>query len=218
MTERLDKEAPMNGATLIISVEKTFQNVINTKERWLRDFSNKVIPVWVMPDHLSITRLLLSFPTLAFVLREEFIVGSPFFIFGALLDLLDGPLARMRGITTKRGAFLDIFADKVLIGLAIIAIFITKAGVVSPVLFWITIGSDLILVTLWFIGVTMPFQSGISRRLGANNWGKSKTLLQSIGIALILIESSNTAFVFLWGAVPLAVASIVGHLTLREKK
>lgn len=208
----------MNGATLISSAEKIFQNGSETKERWLRAFLRKVTPVWVMPDHLSITRLLLSFPTLAFVLAEEFLVGSPFFIFGALLDLLDGPLARMRGITTKRGAFLDIFADKVLIGLTVIPIFITKVGVISPTLFWTTIGADLILVTLWFIGKTMPFQSGISRRLGANNWGKSKTVLQAIGIALILIGFSNTAYLFLWAAIPLAIASIVGHLTLRDKK
>ena len=151
----------MNGLTLIISVEKTFQNGMETKERWLQTFSKKFIPVWVMPDHLSITRLLLSFPILAFVLAEESLVGSPFFIFGAFLDLVDGPLARMRGITTKRGAFLDIFADKVLIGLTIIPIFITTIGVVSPTLFWITIGADLILVTLWFLAMLQLFREKV---------------------------------------------------------
>jgi len=87
-----------------------------------------VLPVppdaWTVPNVLSYLRLL-ALPVFVFL----HLGGRPgwallLFLAAALTDALDGFLARLLDQQTKLGAFLDPLADKLLIGAALIMLFL----------------------------------------------------------------------------------------------
>ena len=178
-------------------------------------------PPWLLPDHLSLLRIGCALPTTIFVVNGKFEVGVVFFTCAAVLDAFDGELARLRNLVSERGAFLDIFADKVLGGLTLISIYVgqvSETRLISSELFVSTLGLDIVLVFLWLGGRTMPIQSGWRRHLGANVWGKWKFVFQCFGIALLLVGLLQLAWATLWIAVGLAILSIVGRLIFRSPK
>jgi CDP-diacylglycerol--glycerol-3-phosphate 3-phosphatidyltransferase len=77
-----------------------------------------------LPNLLTLSRIILS-P----VYMVLFLIENPYsrlaativFVVAALTDLLDGYLARKRGITTGFGKFMDPLADKILVSTAFIS-------------------------------------------------------------------------------------------------
>ena len=189
--------------------------IVSSKIRVVRGILRRFAPDWLLPNHLTIMRMGLALPATTFILFRAQLAGLIFFVVAAALDLLDGELARMRGLETDQGEFLDIFADKVLGGLALIAIYTSQrrdSELISASLFWLTLGLDLVLVFLWLGGKTMPIQVGWKRRLGANIWGKWKFSFQCLGISFLLIGFPMLGQSLLSLAIPLAVVSVIGHL------
>jgi len=206
---------------LIASVDRLQAGIVSLVRRRLLQPILRKAPPWLTPDHLSLLRIGCALPTAIFVVNGKLGVGAAFFVGAAILDAFDGELARMRHLVSEHGAFLDIFADKVLGGLTLICVFVgqsSEANLLSPVLFWSTLGPDLTLVFLWLGGRTMPIQSGWKRHLGANVWGKWKFVFQCFGIALLLVGGLELAWFLLWIAVGLAILSIVGRLIFSGPK
>jgi len=172
----------------------------------------------VNADQLTLIRILCIFPIIFFLWNNKRPdIAFWFFAFGAFLDLIDGPIARARKKETDMGKMLDPFADKMLLGGALLAIFLSQGpSFLSPLLFWSIILFEFILIVLTLIGKSMLEQKGFKRRLGANLWGKWKFFLQSIGISLLLLQQPFWAQLFLWPSIILAIASIVGHLTFKS--
>lgn len=99
------------------------------------------------------------------------------FLAASLTDLLDGALARRRGLETPLGALLDPIADKALIGVALIGLSWSGA-----LWWWVTIvilGRE-ILITVLRLWVARDAV------IGASRGGKLKTLLQTIAITMYL--------------------------------
>jgi phosphatidylglycerophosphate synthase len=67
----------------------------------------------VTPDGLSLASLLLALLAGAAFLTEHWVVGAVLFELHFLLDCLDGKLARLRGVQSPRGGFLDLACDLV---------------------------------------------------------------------------------------------------------
>lgn len=99
------------------------------------------------------------------------------FLGASLTDLLDGALARRRGLETPLGALLDPIADKALIGVALIGL--SWSG---ELWWWVTVvilGREL-LITILRLWVARDVV------IGASRGGKLKTLLQTIAITMFL--------------------------------
>lgn len=99
----------------------------------------RLFPTWVTANHLTISRLYVgafSTGTLVFFIVDHtpwlMSVNFALLAIAAVLDLLDGPLARLRGTVTKEGSILDAGADKLitLFNLCFVA------AVVRPLLVW----------------------------------------------------------------------------------
>ncbi len=203
------------GIHIIAFTETSLKRVTDAKENFLQNIL-KPLPLWINADQLTLIRILCIFPIIFFLWNKRPNIAFWVFIFGAFLDLIDGPIARARKKETDAGKTLDPFADKMLTGAALLGIFLSQGpSYLSPLLFWSIISCELILVFLLIIGKVMMAQAGIKQRLGANLWGKWKFFLQSIGISLLLLQNPLWAQLILWPSVVLAIASIVGHLTFK---
>jgi CDP-diacylglycerol---glycerol-3-phosphate 3-phosphatidyltransferase len=103
--------------------------------------------------------------------------------FGAasFTDLLDGQLARRRGLVTDFGKIADPIADKALTGAALIAL-----SVIGELPVWVTV-----LILVREIGIT-ALRFAVIRRgvIAASQGGKLKTVLQIIAICLYVLPPS----------------------------
>ena len=109
------------------------------------------------------------------------LVALAAFCVASLTDLLDGRLARSRGLVTDFGKIADPIADKALTGAALISL-----SVLGELSWWVT---ALILVREF--GVT-ALRFAVIRRgvIAASPGGKLKTLLQVIAICLYVLPAS----------------------------
>ena len=103
------------------------------------------------------------------------------FCVASLTDLLDGRLARRRGLVTDFGKIADPVADKALTGAALICL-----SALGELPWWVT-G----VIMFREIGVTV-LRFAVIRRgvIAASRGGKLKTLLQIIAICLYVLPSS----------------------------
>ena len=83
----------------------------------------------VNPNLLTVLSIILTLGSAYYILKSELVVAAAFFLVGAILDALDGMVAREHHRTTKFGAFFDQFADRINDGAMVIAIVL--AGYIS---------------------------------------------------------------------------------------
>lgn len=109
------------------------------------------------------------------------LISLVIFVIASATDLLDGQLARSRGLVTDFGKIADPLADKALTGAALITL-----SALSELSWWVT-G----LILLRELGVTAlrfwVIRSGV---IAASKGGKLKTVLQIVAICLYLLPAS----------------------------
>ena len=134
--------------------------------------------LWNVANVLTIVRILLVPVFVGFLLAGGTtwrLVALGTFCVASLTDLLDGRLARSRGLVTDFGKIADPVADKALTGAALICL-----SALGELPWWVT-G----LIMFRELGVT-ALRFWVIRRgvIAASRGGKVKTLLQVIGICL----------------------------------
>jgi CDP-diacylglycerol---glycerol-3-phosphate 3-phosphatidyltransferase len=136
-----------------------------------------------LPNWITLSRLL-ALPILLYCLVsptvETRIFSMTIFLIAALTDWLDGYLARKLNQVTELGKFLDPLVDKLL--------------VLSPLLALIQLGQ----VPAWGVFLILarelsiagwrvtPGLTGATTIVGANTWGKLKTISQIVAITLLI--------------------------------
>ncbi len=137
---------------------------------------------------LTFARLLLTVP---FILcfREK-LMGPATICFGiaAITDFLDGKIARKQGIT-QFGSFLDSLVDKILIGSALICLYLfqheeLEKGVhLIPIwMVYVILGREVVVT-----GFRIIFVAKRGEVISANRWGKYKTIAQIVVILIGLV-------------------------------
>lgn len=107
-----------------------------------------------------------------------FCVAAAFFVTASLSDYLDGYFARRYKSITKFGEILDPIADKLVIN-----IFLFGLSHLEVLSFW--------MMALFFlrdviVDAVRMLKIGQLTNVSANNWGKTKTALQTIGIVCVI--------------------------------
>ena len=140
------------------------------------------VPVLNLPNALTVLRLLLV-PVLIvlFVLPQSDGVrwaAAAVFVIAALTDIVDGRIARSRGLVTSFGKLADPIADKALTGTALIGL-----SLLGELAWWITA-----VIIIREIAVTlMRFWVINHGVIPASRGGKAKTLAQVIAITMYLV-------------------------------
>jgi CDP-diacylglycerol--glycerol-3-phosphate 3-phosphatidyltransferase len=150
-----------------------------------------------LPNKITLARLFLSFVFFVLIIQYSQRAPQPWmldvavviFIIAAITDILDGYLARKRGLVTPLGRVLDPFVDKVLVCGAFILFagssFVNAEGDnVTEVQGWmvvVIVGRELLVTGL------RGFSESIGKAFPASLHGKLKMWVQSIAAPLILL-------------------------------
>jgi len=174
-----------------------------------------------LPNVLSLVRILLVPPLVVVLLTKipgKEWWGLGLFLLAAVMDFLDGYLARRRKQVTRLGTLLDPAADKILMSAAFISL--VELGLAPAWMVVVIIARELSVSSLRSFasaeGLVIP--SGLS--------GKVKTVVQIVAVALLIIynqlgEFRHLAPISLWVAMAVTVYSGVeyflrfGRLILR---
>ena len=148
------------------------------------------VPLLNLPNALTVLRLL-SVPVFAVLLLGSAAYGPSWlvaacavFTAACITDVVDGRLARRRGLCTDFGAFADPIADKALVGTALLGL-----SWLGAVPWWVTavvIGRE--------AGVT-ALRTAVLRHgvIPASRGGKLKALSQNVAVALYLLPLAGAA-------------------------
>lgn len=145
-----------------------------------------------LPNRLTVIRLALV-PLILIVLLLPAswitnVLGAAIFLAAALTDLLDGKIARKRGIVTDFGKFLDPLADKFMVIAAMMAIIYRSAD--SALIFNVFMPALIITVfrELAVSSIRLVASSNAGVVVPANILGKIKTVSQIVCIMAVLLE------------------------------
>ncbi|KPU42485.1 CDP-diacylglycerol--glycerol-3-phosphate 3-phosphatidyltransferase [Oxobacter pfennigii] len=139
------------------------------------------IPEWMLTsEYLSFMHEILL-DTNNFILNYGNYVAAVIFIIAASTDKVDGYIARKKNLVTKFGIFLDPIADKLLIAAALIAL--VQRNQINGWAAMIIISREFIITGFRLVA------AGEKLVLPAGIWGKLKTVIQSVAVALALLKN-----------------------------
>lgn len=122
------------------------------------------------------------------------------FAVAVITDRVDGELARRRGLVTDFGRIADPIADKALIGAALVGL-----SLLDELPWWVTV-----VVLVREVGVTLlrffVIRHGV---MPASRGGKVKTLLQALGIGLLILPLGGALHALAMGVMYVAVVVTV---------
>lgn len=140
-----------------------------------------------LPTLLTWLRILtIPLVALAFYLPLEWArpLSTLFFTIAAVTDAFDGWLARRWNQTTSFGAFLDPVADKLLVAVSLVLLVEDAGSFMVTLMAVIIIGREITVSALreWMAHV------GARARVAVSAIGKSKTIIQMVGIGMMLFQ------------------------------
>jgi cardiolipin synthase (CMP-forming) len=150
-----------------------------------------------IPCLLSILRIILTPIVVTAIFKEQWIYASSIFAVAAFTDFLDGFLARKFGSSSRFGAYLDVFADKILMVSSFAAIcFVCGASFIPFWFLYFLIFREFIIL---FGGYALFLKSSAGRlaeksSVGPFISGKLATFFQIILICYVMtlkIDSSS---------------------------
>jgi CDP-diacylglycerol--glycerol-3-phosphate 3-phosphatidyltransferase len=149
-----------------------------------------------LPNKLTISRFILTVAFLAVMfsqVRYHETIALTLFVAGGITDFLDGQIARRQKLITNFGILMDPLADKIMVCSAFIAFVGLK---------WIAAWMVVIIVAreLAITGLRLLAASK-NVVLGAEGYGKHKTISQIVAIISILVLASYQQ----WGGLGQAV-------------
>lgn len=148
-----------------------------------------LIPRWMTPNIVSWLRFW-SVPFVGYFLwNESYAIALPLFFVSAFSDAVDGSLARTRNLVSSFGKLFDPLADKLLISAAAIILIPRYLG-------W-EIVLAIVVIELTLVASAYVQKRYYGKIVQAENTGKLKMILQSLGIGALLIYAIWNISLFL---------------------
>ena len=162
-----------------------------------------------LPNALTLARCALAFwvAWLIYTLPALSVLPFAAFVAVALTDFIDGIAARRLGAVSKLGAFLDPIADKLLVGLSLIALTVKlEVDFVLLIPTLAIIVRDLLITALrLFPSIDLP----------VSQLAKWKTAIEMVGICgLLLAGAWISSFLWVLGLILVWVAALLAVYTL----
>lgn len=134
-----------------------------------------------VPNLLSLSRLVVTAVIIVLVLLNApwaFLSATVLFVLASITDFFDGYLARRFKVGSPLGVFLDLTADKVFVSGILIAL--VQLGLVPA---WIVV---IIVAREFLVTGLRSMAAAKGKVIPAGIWGKQKTLITMIAMAILL--------------------------------
>ncbi len=149
------------------------------------------------------------------------VISGAFFGLAMLTDALDGYYARKYNLISDKGKILDPFADKILIIGSMFAFFV-RDFFVGSLAIWFLIPLAVILAREITVSLLRKYTAKKGAVIGASIWGKIKTCIQSITVALsffaALFNFNDFVFYFICFAGVITFISLFPYLKMYISK
>lgn len=132
-----------------------------------------------LPNKLTLARIIAVPFFIAAFMTKFYMISLVIFALASLTDMLDGKIARARGLVTNFGKIMDPLADKILVYSAL-CLFIDIRVIAG----WTLI---IILAREFTVAGMRTVAASEGRVLAAGMSGKIKTVLQMIAVILIIL-------------------------------
>src|SRR5271165_1122839 len=142
---------------------------------------------WTLPNTLTWLRILMI-PAILILFYLPYSWKDPAacaaFALAGITDSLDGYYARKWGQTSRLGAFLDPVADKLIVAAALVLIVSKDPRWFVAIVAVVIIGREIAVSALreWMAEI------GARGRIRVSIWGKYKTVMQIVGLSLLLFR------------------------------
>ena len=139
-------------------------------------------------------------------------IALAIFCLASLTDLLDGKIARARGLVTNFGKFMDPLADKLLVCSALICL-----SSQQRLAAWVVI---IIIAREFIISGFRLIASDAGVVIAASMWGKVKTVFQMTMVILLIADLPIPALftqAVIWIAVILTIVSLIDYIAKNKK-
>lgn len=154
---------------------------------------DRITPLWLRPNHLTLLRMAGSLVILAIGLSSAHLgwavaVG----LFTGFSDNFDGWLARRRGQITELGAMLDPVADKLFALVMVIVLW--RRGLVEPGLLLLALAVDVHALILPLMIMARRRRQGVALtplpKVRPNRWGKAKTAWLATSLGMVFVGTA----------------------------
>ncbi|MFA5878537.1 MAG: CDP-alcohol phosphatidyltransferase family protein [Candidatus Staskawiczbacteria bacterium] len=201
---------------MLQKLKNFLENIDHHRDQFLFPFILKYWPRFIVPNHLTILRIILAILIITLLLLgfTHLFWLVVIFCTAALLDLFDGSVARALDKKTQIGAVLDSLADKVLI--LPIAIFILAKDHI-----WLLV---LLILPEVIAGLLVIYHQRKKKEVKVNIFGKTKMVLESFGFGIIILFDfpgavSRLPLVLLYAGVIFAfLSSTLNIITAKNAK
>ncbi len=140
--------------------------------------------LWGPPNLLSLSRIVAAPPIYALLFlsswRYTFFAAAALFLLASFTDTLDGELARRLHLSSPLGVFLDMTADKILVGTVTVGLVQIQA--VPGWMIAVILGREFLIMGVRSYAAVQ----GVV--IAAGGWGKWKTFITGAAIATILLS------------------------------
>ncbi len=90
------------------------------------------------PNHYTFLSILFSFLVFYFLIKQNLIFATLFFLIASFLDFVDGAVARYKNLSTKWGAYLDTICDRYVEAILLLGVlFLPLPKIIFPKEVWI---------------------------------------------------------------------------------
>lgn len=142
----------------------------------------------MIPNLISLSRILLIFPIIFCILINDVHLAFLFFLMASLTDFLDGYAARYLKQESVLGANLDLLADKIFVSSLLIFISFHFDNLIFLIMTILIIAREI------SIGIIRQYslETNKENKAKVNFLGKFKTFFQifTIGLAMIFLDSN----------------------------
>jgi CDP-diacylglycerol--glycerol-3-phosphate 3-phosphatidyltransferase/cardiolipin synthase len=144
---------------------------------------------WNLPNILTWLRIV-AIPLMVGLFYMPFhwsdLAAGLLFAAAAVTDSLDGYFARRMGLTSRLGAFLDPVADKLIVAMALVLLVSKDPRPVLVLSACVIIGREIAISALreWMA------ELGQRTKVAVSPLGKYKTILQMVGLSLMLVREN----------------------------
>ena len=165
----------------------------------------------LIPNFLSLLRILLVFPIIYLLQVEWNVLAASLFFVSSFTDYFDGYLARKYAIESELGAFLDLIADKILVIAILVWLVFIFADQALTIISILIILREIIITSFRYYLVSNNADPELVK---ANKYGKLKTAFQFFSILLLILSPVLSNFYLNISLVLLSVSVLLSYFSL----